>query len=79
MRQLEDDLWTDLTESQEKVLDFIEDCIIKNQIPPTRAEICRFLGWRSRNAAQEVLMALAKKGRIVVFQHISRGIQLVKA
>lgn len=76
MRHLGDDDWTDLNESQEKALDFIESCIDIG-LPPTRAEIAQHLDFRSRNAAQELLVALESKGRIQLLPRIARGIKLV--
>ena len=45
-------------------------------MPPTRAEIARQLGFRSANAAEEHLKALAKKGVIEILSGTSRGIRL---
>jgi repressor LexA len=45
-------------------------------MPPTRAEIARELGFRSANAAEEHLRALARKGVILLVPGTSRGIQL---
>jgi repressor LexA len=45
-------------------------------MPPTRAEIARELGFRSANAAEEHLRALARKGVISLVPGASRGIQL---
>jgi repressor LexA len=45
-------------------------------MPPTRAEISRELGFRSANAAEEHLRALARKGVIALIPGTSRGIQL---
>lgn len=75
MRQLEDDLWTDLTERQEQVLDYIEGCIVAG-LPPTRAEIAAHFGFRP-NAADDHVKALARKGRITLIRWASRGIRLV--
>jgi repressor LexA len=45
-------------------------------MPPTRAEIARQLGFRSANAAEEHLKALARKGVIDILPGTSRGIKL---
>jgi repressor LexA len=45
-------------------------------MPPTRAEIAKELGFRSANAAEEHLRALARKGVIALVPGTSRGIQL---
>jgi len=46
--------------------------------PPTRAEIAKTLGFRSVNAAEDHLKALARKGAITLAPGTSRGIQLAK-
>ena len=46
-------------------------------MPPTRAEISKELGFRSPNAAEEHLKALAKKGVIEIVSGTSRGIRLL--
>lgn len=75
MRQLEADLWTDLTERQEQVLDYIEGCIVAG-LPPTRAEIAAHFGFWP-NAADDHVRALARKDRVTLVPNISRGIRLV--
>lgn len=75
MRELEDDLWTDLTERQEQVLDYIDGCIVGG-MPPTRAEIAKHFGIRP-NAADDHVKALERKGRITLIPLASRGIRLV--
>jgi repressor LexA len=45
-------------------------------MPPTRAEIAAELGFRSANAAEDHLRALARKGVIALVPGASRGIQL---
>ena len=51
----------DLTAQQSKVLNCIEESINKTGFPPTRAEICQKLGFKSPNAAESHLRALEKK------------------
>ena len=46
-------------------------------MPPTRAEIAKHLGFRSVNAAEEHLRALARKGIIELQSGTSRGIRLL--
>ena len=46
-------------------------------MPPTRAEIVMRLGFRSPNAAEEHLKALARKGVIEIVSGASRGIRLL--
>jgi len=65
-----------LTARQEQVLDVIKRCIDDTGYPPTRAEIARELSFKSANAAEEHLKALARKGAIEMIAGASRGIRL---
>jgi repressor LexA len=65
-----------LTARQEQILNLIRDAINNTGFPPTRAEIARELGFRSANAAEEHLQALARKGAIDIAPGTSRGIRL---
>ena len=65
-----------LTRRQEDVLNVIRSHISEQGIPPTRAEIATYLGFRSVNAAEDHLRALARKGVIQLTAGTSRGIQL---
>jgi repressor LexA len=65
-----------LTARQEEVLQLIKDTMLNTGMPPTRAEIARELGFKSANAAEEHLKALARKGVIEIFPGTSRGIKL---
>ncbi len=65
-----------LTTRQTEVLDFIRSYIDDTGYPPTRADIARKLGFRSANAAEEHLKALARKGAIEMIPGTSRGIRL---
>ena len=67
---------SDLTPRQTEILRLIQNCISETGMPPTRAEIARELGFRSANAAEEHLRALARKGVIALVPGTSRGIQL---
>ena len=67
-----------LTPRQAQILDLIRDRISERGSPPTRAEICEELGFRSPNAAEEHLRALERKGVIKMLSGTSRGIQLVE-
>jgi repressor LexA len=67
---------SDLTPRQTEILRLIQHCITETGMPPTRAEIARELGFRSANAAEEHLRALARKGVIALVPGTSRGIQL---
>src|SRR5687768_6062313 len=66
----------DLTKRQTEVLQVIRDHMEKTGAPPTRAEIAKTLGFRSVNAAEDHLKALARKGVIILAPGTSRGIQL---
>lgn len=65
-----------LTPRQEEVLKLIKDTIADTGMPPTRAEIAKRLGFKSANAAEEHLKALARKGVIEILAGTSRGIRL---
>ena len=65
-----------LTNRQQQVLDLIRRHIDETGFPPTRADIARELGFRSANAAEEHLKALARKGAIEIIPGASRGIRL---
>ncbi|MBV1786521.1 transcriptional repressor LexA [Marinobacterium sp. D7] len=65
-----------LTKRQSEVLDCIRQHIEDTGYPPTRADIARDLGFRSANAAEEHLKALARKGAIEIIPGTSRGIRL---
>lgn len=66
-----------LTTRQQQVYDLIRDHIAQFGMPPTRAEIAQRLGFRSPNAAEEHLKALARKGVIEIVSGASRGIRLL--
>lgn len=65
-----------LTLRQQEVLNVIKDHMADTGYPPTRAEIAATLGFRSPNAAEEHIKALARKGFIEIVQGASRGIRL---
>lgn len=65
-----------LTSRQQQVLDLVRRHIDETGYPPTRADIARELGFRSANAAEEHLKALARKGAIEMIAGASRGIRL---
>jgi len=66
----------DLTPRQAEILQLIREAIESSGFPPTRAEICRVLGFRSPNAAEEHLRALERKGAIEILDGTARGIVL---
>jgi repressor LexA len=65
-----------LTPRQTEILDFIKHCLDSHGFPPTRAEIAQQLGFKSPNAAEEHLKALARKGAIEMTPGASRGIRI---
>lgn len=65
-----------LTDRQQQILDLIQSAIARTGAPPTRAEIATELGFKSANAAEEHLQALARKGVIELVSGTSRGIRL---
>jgi repressor LexA len=67
-----------LTARQQEILQLIQEAIANTGAPPTRAEIARQLGFKSANAAEEHLQALARKGAIELVSGTSRGIRLKK-
>lgn len=66
----------DLTSRQQEILDLIKRHLDETGYPPTRAEIAETLGFKSANAAEEHLRALAKKGAIEMIPGASRGIRI---
>lgn len=67
-----------LTNRQQQIFDLIKETISNTGMPPTRAEIAGFFGFKSANAAEEHLKALAKKGYIEMLPGTSRGIRLAE-
>ena len=65
-----------LTARQQQILELIQNAIARTGAPPTRAEIANELGFKSANAAEEHLKALARKGAIELVSGTSRGIRL---
>ena len=65
-----------LTARQQQILDLIRATIARTGAPPTRAEIATELGFKSANAAEEHLQALARKGVLELVGGTSRGIRL---
>ncbi|MBY5994044.1 transcriptional repressor LexA [Ferrimonas balearica] len=66
-----------LTPRQNQVFDLVRQHMQDTGMPPTRAEIARQLGFKSANAAEEHLKALARKGFIEIVPGTSRGIRLL--
>lgn len=67
-----------LTARQQEILDLIRREIQRTGFPPTRAEIAQALGFRSPNAAEDHIKALARKGAIILTAGASRGIRLAE-
>jgi repressor LexA len=67
-----------LTDRQQQILDLIRQAVLRTGFPPTRAEIAQTLGFRSANAAEDHLRALARKGVIELTAGASRGIRLTE-
>ncbi|MEK6750325.1 MAG: transcriptional repressor LexA [Pseudomonadota bacterium] len=68
----------ELTARQAQILALIKGYMERMGAPPTRAEIARQLGFKSPNAAEDHLRALARKGVIEIVPGTSRGIRLVE-
>jgi repressor LexA len=69
----------ELTKRQQEILQMIREFIADSGFPPTRADICRAMGFNSPNAAEEHLRTLARKGAIEMLEGASRGIRLIAA
>jgi repressor LexA len=67
-----------LTARQQEILNLIRDAVAERGSPPTRAEIAEAFGFRSPNAAESHLRALARKGAIVLDEGRARGIRLAE-
>tara|TARA_Y100000766_G_C18817828_1_gene561387 strand:- start:29 stop:649 length:621 start_codon:yes stop_codon:yes gene_type:complete len=68
-----------ITTQQQRVLDCIQIYINKTGFPPTRANICKELGFKSPNSAETHLRALEKKGFISIESGTSRGISIINS
>ncbi len=66
-----------LTARQQEIFDFVKNHIETTGMPPTRVEIAREIGFKSPNAAEEHLKALARKGYIEMLSGTSRGIRIL--
>ena len=65
-----------LTQRQREILGYLREYHRDNGYPPTRAEIARHFGFRSANAAEQHLRALARKGVLDLLPGASRGLRL---
>ena len=66
----------DLTIGQQQILNYIKDHLSLTGFPPTRSDIANEMGFKSPNAAEDHLRALARKGAIEIVPGTSRGIRL---
>ena len=66
----------ELTRRQRQVLELIQELMDESGMPPTRAEIARRLRFKSPNAAEDHLRALARKGMIELLPGAARGIRV---
>lgn len=67
-----------LTRRQQQILSLIKSNIENTGLPPTRADIAEEFGFKSVNAAEEHIKALARKGAIEIIPGMSRGIRLIE-
>jgi repressor LexA len=67
-----------LTPRQSEILAWIKAYLERAGFPPTRVEIANGLGFRSPNAAEDHLRALARKGAIELLAGASRGIRILE-
>lgn len=65
-----------LTVKQQQILDYIKEHLNLTGFPPTRSDIAIEMGYKSPNAAEDHLRALARKGAIEIIPGTSRGIRL---
>jgi len=68
----------DLTARQKEILHLIREHTATSGFPPTRADICRAMGFKSPNAAEDHLRALERKGAIEMLPGASRGIRILE-
>ena len=68
----------ELTKRQQEILCMIREFIADSGFPPTRADICRAMGFNSPNAAEEHLRTLVRKGAIEMLAGASRGIRRIE-
>ena len=66
----------ELTEIQQKILDYLIDRRAYHAMPPTLADIAHKFGYKNRATVQQHLLAIEKKGFIKKNPKLSRGIQL---
>lgn len=67
-----------LTDRQQEVFQFLQECFETKGLPPTVREIGEKFGISSTNGVRSILTALIKKGYIERKPNISRGLDLIK-
>lgn len=65
------------TRRQTEILEFIRAQVRTSGVPPTREDIAERFGFTSRSSAQEHLVALARRGYLVLMPGSARGIRLI--
>lgn len=65
-----------LTAKQERVRDYILQCVEKEQRTPTIRQIGAKFGLKSTGSVRDIIYALVKKGEIMKDAALSRGIRL---
>jgi repressor LexA len=66
-----------LTNTQSKVLAFVEQSSAQNGRPPTIKEVAQQFGWTSTSTAQQHLDALEKKGRLARTPKSPRSLRVI--
>lgn len=66
----------ELTDKQQKILDFLIERRFGKALPPTLADIALKFGYKNRATVQQHLQAIEKKGFIKKTPKLSRGIEL---
>src|SRR3989344_968478 len=67
----------ELTRRQQEIVNLIRRQIEKNGLPPTRADICEALGFKSANAPESHPRPREAKGVIEITPGTSRGIRII--
>lgn len=67
-----------LTNTQFKVLDFVDQASAQHGRPPTMKEIAQHFGWSSTSTAQQHLAALKRKGRLESTPNSPRSLRVTK-
>ncbi len=70
-------MYTQLTEKQKKVLEFLKRFTEKKGFPPTLREIASHFGSKSPRGPQKILRSLEQKGYIKKLSRSSRAIEII--